>query len=344
MFIAVILGVLFLYFNVFAYGPCYDYKALSLVVSEPTGSLLEISGIIEGGSTEEGVYPEGGSWIVVYAVTDLQYSIDGGSWNSFGFGDWWLTQEGYNGCEGSYQLYDYKFNKKIDISGLSDGTHTISVKVIGGGPCPNQDIVKTETFLKYSPESPSIVPLSPMGYFNILNPNPKFEGQVRDDNGLKVHAHFQVIGSGSFVGSEVNSGEISSFGPATFFEDGTYFWYSWAENSIGLISSDSEIYTFTRDTVFPNASISYPNGNFCNSSIPVLLIESDERTGISEGNVEVRSRLIGGTWGSWTTNGIPSSGKTTDDFFILQILVANTNFATASLMAQEIFPNGFLAE
>lgn len=267
-------------------------------------------------------------------ITSFQYRFDdAGNWTDLIYPlTWYDSSLGWDGCyiwtgdpPPNTSLHDmYKFNFSLDVSGFSAGSHYLNLRVTetstheappwGGG----EPYTYTQTYysnLNFTKAGgPTVNPISPMGYLNFLNPDPVFRAQVTDDNDLQVHAHFQVIGSGSFAGSIVNSGEISSIGPVTFFEDGTYLWYAWAENSIGTISSDSDTYAFTRDTVLPIASISYPIGNTFNVNIPVNLYESDERTGVSEGNVQVRSRIINGTWGSWGVGGVPDSGNTLNDF------------------------------
>jgi len=229
------------------------------------------------------------------SIGAVEYNLDNGAWADVD--DLNRVQDpttcnclcqpyGCSDCQGEVII------ARVDVSQLELGTHTVSFRFATS--CSTTYITDSCTFT--IAELPSIAPISPMGYLNSANPNPLFQARVRDDNGSLVRAYFQVVGSGSFVGNQVNSMEISSVGPITFFEDGTYFWYGWAENSLGLISSDSAIYAFTRDTVPPIADIQYTEGTIANTSIHITLIEADERTGIASGLVE--ASVNGGNWTS----------------------------------------------
>ena len=251
-----------------------------------------------------------------------------------------ISETGLSGCyiwtgcclQEQYMYNMYSFDFTLNVSALSVGNHTLNLRAKeewshDGGFSPNNsgiwfdpyDFVNTiyenVPFAKNGSPGISLVSPGNGSYVSSGNPDPIFSATVTDPNiGQSLFAHFQVAGFGEYDGSTATTPGISSWGPVAGFNDGTYFWRAYAQDEAGATSSWSGYWSFTRDTILPTASISYPINDSYDINIPVILFESDERTGISEGNAQVRSRLVGGTWGLWGIAGIPSSGITIDDF------------------------------
>jgi len=142
-----------------------------------------------------------------------------------------------------------------------------------------------------------------------INYNPTFQATVSDPDGEKVKAYFNVSGYGDGWGNLVNSGQTSSWG-AVAISDGEYWWRAYAQDIRGLNSDWSGYWLLRKDIINPLASIDQENGVSPDASIWVNLTESDERSGIAEGDVDVKINGSGG----WTNNGLPNGGSTINNF------------------------------
>ncbi|HRY76917.1 MAG TPA: hypothetical protein P5524_02030, partial [Candidatus Paceibacterota bacterium] len=112
----------------------YSPGSLDLNVSPSNATTsIKISGGIEGGESDEGLCGSGRCEnFVVYQVAQVQYQIDNGSWVSLAeLSDWGQTVPGSNtNCStcAVEHVYEYKYSKDIDVSGLKGGTHTVTVQ------------------------------------------------------------------------------------------------------------------------------------------------------------------------------------------------------------------------
>lgn len=98
--------------------------------------------------------------------------------------------------------------------------------------------------------------------------------------------------------------------------DGTHMIYLKARYEIGREWTTGGL-SFTIDTIPPTCNIVYTNGWELPSragSINVQLTENDSESGVQSGNVDVRTRAYGGSFGSWGNTGLPSGGSTINDF------------------------------
>ncbi len=148
-----------------------------------------------------------------------------------------------------------------------------------------------------------------------INYNPTFQATVSDPDNNQVRAHFDITSFGTGISSYVNSGQTASWGPVAI-ADGDWWWRAKAQDTDGLFSASTAYWLLRKDTVKPVAIIDQENGESIDNLIWVNLTESDERSGIAEGDVDVR---ING--GAWTNTGLPNGGSTTDDFIYTAVSV-----------------------
>jgi PKD repeat protein len=273
-------------------------------------------------------------------IISFEYQFDNsGTWESCPIWES-MPSFGMDGCYVWTELIDeifthdyYWFDFVLDVSALSPGNHFLSLRATerfdhsGGvsewrdsGPFDPYTFIntfgKSLNFAKNGSPGISLVGPENGSYVSSGNPEPTFSAIVTDPNiNQPLFAHFEVSGfNPDSVGSTTITPGTSSWGPVAGMDDGTYIWRGYAEDSVGATSSWSGYWSFTKDTMLPYASISYPFGSYDNTTIPITLIELDERTSVVQGDVQMRSRIINGTWSTWGTSGLPNSGTTTADF------------------------------
>jgi len=120
-----------------------------------------------------------------------------------------------------------------------------------------------------------------------INYNPVYQAQVSDPQGEKVRAYFEFnSGVPNGWGNQVDSNAISRYNPTT--PDGTFQWRAYAQDTSGKTSNWSSYWTVKKDTVLPIASIDQPNGVTSSVNFLIVLNESDNSSGIWEGDVDYR--------------------------------------------------------
>ena len=121
-----------------------------------------------------------------------------------------------------------------------------------------------------------------------INYNPTFQAQVSDpDVDDDVRAYFNISGYGNGWGNWVANGGTSQWGPVGIPDTNGYWWRAYTQDSPGLTSPWSGYWLVKKDTVAPTRSISYPTGTIDYTSFTVTLTESDDRSGINTGAVDV---------------------------------------------------------
>ena len=176
---------------------------------------------------------------------------------------------------------------------LSAGTHTVrfSYTVKEGGVNSARFVGFPVPLLLNKP--PNTPDLQYPDHNVWLNYNPTYGARVTDSDGDNVRAYFQVSGWKAGWSNWVSSGGTSTWSEGTL-PDGTYSWRAYAQDSKGANSGWSGYWTVKKDTVKPTASIDQENGISRDIYIWVKLTESDERSGVKEGDVDVR--IDGDSW------------------------------------------------
>ncbi|MCD6399814.1 hypothetical protein J7L85_03385, partial [candidate division WOR-3 bacterium] len=148
------------------------------------------------------------------------------------------------------------------------------------------------------------------------NQTPTFEARVSDNDGDRVKAYFQIIAdlNGNSIldeneiwegyGNLVSSGNISSWTPSNLPDFYPFSWKAKAIDEDGRSSGWSGWWQFGKDTIPPQAQISYNLECASSTNFPVSLTESDELSGIDQGQVQIS--INGGSWQNYKT--------TTEDF------------------------------
>jgi len=183
------------------------------------------------------------------------------------------------------------------------GTYTAKVEATRGG------LTATDTVnivVSDSTNTPPNVPVlqSPLNSADPMNSawintDPTFQALVTDPDGDKVKAYFSVLGYGSSLGSLVNSGQVSSWGPINLGACFQNYWRAYAIDEHDLGSAWSGYWLVQMDKGVPTAAISYAATSE-QSAFPVTLTESDACSGILTGDVDVRSKLVSSpAWSSY---------------------------------------------
>jgi PKD repeat protein len=269
-------------------------------------------------------FAESGTTYVSGDITDFEYRFDNfGTWTPFQYYvDWgpfsvtpitpicisctpcWFTEP--------QMYYMYAFGPlSLPVSGLSVGNHTLNLRAreewsYAGGIDPSG-----YTYIGWMYQDvpfarngwPGIELLGPANgsYLNIANPNPNFQARVTDPNiNQPLRAHFQVNGFGEYDGTVTTTPGTSEWNP-TLLVDGTYTWRAYASDSSEANSSWSEYWSFTKDTIAPTADIQYDEGTVTTTSIPLRLIETDERTGVVAGTAITQVSINGGAFSTINT-------------------------------------------
>jgi len=123
---------------------------------------------------------------------------------------------------------------------------------------------------------------------------PIFRAMVSDPDGEQVRAHFNIVGYGSGVGTWVESGGISEWGPINLGDCAEYSWRAYAEDISGLEGGWYGYWRVKVDTGAPSSTISYTIGTISDITFSVYLEESGGCFGTVEGNVDVS--IDGGVW------------------------------------------------
>ena len=153
-----------------------------------------------------------------------------------------------------------------------------------------------------------------------INQNPTLTVRVSDPNNKQVRAEFELYAD--FNGNrKIDEGEyfyyLSDFYPSgsniswsLSLPDFTpYTWRARARNEDGYWSDWPQFWTFHKDTIPPQAQISYNLECATSSNFPVYLEESDNLAGIKQGLVQIS--IEGGDWQDYkqTTEDFTYSGK-----------------------------------
>jgi len=157
-----------------------------------------------------------------------------------------------------------------------------------------------------------------------INYNPTFQATVSDPDGNQVRAHFDITDYGTGISGYVNSGQTASWGPIAIPDYGTgpngeWYWRAKAQDTDGLFSPYTAYWIMRKDTVPPTAVLDQENGESADNLIWVNLTETDDRSGIAEGDVDVR---ING--GAWTNTGLPNGGSTINNFIYTATATSST--------------------
>ncbi|MBZ9572729.1 hypothetical protein KJA17_00850 [Patescibacteria group bacterium] len=185
------------------------------------------------------------------------------------------------------KLNDGNYNYKV----WPDSTTKYTATCTGGGGKVSDSI--TITVKNKVPNVPTLI-APPHNVW--INYNPTFKARVSDPEGDNVRAKFGVDGYGEFWGNWVASGKISQ--SAQSISDGTYNWRALAQDSYGDTGNWSGYWKLKKDTVKPSAILDQENGVSLDTSIWVNLSESDDRSGIAQGDVDLR--INGGSWKNYS--------------------------------------------
>ncbi len=205
------------------------------------------------------------------AVGDVDVRINGGSWTHYSNTTSNFT---YTGSDGN--TYEFRYRVQDNAGNWSsfdyDGSVTIQLSPV------NQ-----------APNTPTLV-APPHNTW--INYNPNFQARVSDPDGGNVRAYFSS--PASRWGGWVSSGGTSSTGSIGVSDTSGRSWRAYAQDPDGATSSWSGWRTLKKDTVVPSRNIDQENGTSTNTSIWVNLTESDARSGVAVGDVDVR--INGGSW------------------------------------------------
>jgi len=208
---------------------------------------------------------------------DVDVRINGGSWQDYSNTTSDFT---YSGSFGN--TYEFRYQVQDNAGNWSGFAYDGSV------------------YITDSPNTPTLIVPSDNTWINY---NPTFQAQISDPDGDNVSADFNISGYGDGLGNEVSSGSISSWGPVSI-PDGTYSWRARAYDEYGVYGDYSGYWTLKKDTTPPSTSLDQPNGAINQTSFTVILTESDNLSGVSTGDVDVR--INGGSWQNYS--------NTTSDF------------------------------
>jgi len=132
-----------------------------------------------------------------------------------------------------------------------------------------------------------------------MNYSPDFTARVSDPNvSDTIRAIFELTGYGTYNGNYVANPGTSGYDPGSM-GDGEYWWRAFAQDNQGAVSAWTNYWWFGKDTVIPTASIDQENGTSPDLNISVALTEADDRSGVAEGDVEVR--INSGVWTDYST-------------------------------------------
>lgn len=141
-----------------------------------------------------------------------------------------------------------------------------------------------------------------------INYNPTYRADVSDPNsGDTVYAFFDFVsGPPDGNGSSGVTPHQSRYTPST--PDGEYQWRAKGVDNKGAESAYTAYWTVRKDTVWPSSTLDQENGISTDNLIWVNLTESDDRSGVAEGDVDVR--VNGGSWQACDQG----CGSTTNNF------------------------------
>ena len=188
-------------------------------------------------------------------------------------------------------------------SGLGDHIYTVNCNGCGGSV---SDSVKV-TVTNNPPNAPQLqAPLNNTW----INYNPTFQAVASDPDGDQVKVCFDLDSNGScdhWAGLGP-SGSIFSW-LTTIGDTSGRSWRAKAQDSFGAESGWSGSWTLKKDTVKPIAILNQENGYSPDTSIWVNLSESDDRSGIKQGDVDIS--INDGPWQNLynTTNNFTYTGQ-----------------------------------
>ncbi|MEK7610781.1 MAG: hypothetical protein AAB486_00215, partial [Patescibacteria group bacterium] len=204
------------------------------------------------------------------ASGEVQVSVNSGGWTNYANTISDLT---YTGSSGN--SYQFRYQTRDNASNYSSWS-------TGG-------IVT----LNRPPNAPNTVTPNSPPYDTWINYNPTFSAVVSDPDGNNVRAYFYSP-AGTW-GAWATSGGTSSTGALSVADTSGTWWAAYAQDSYGATSGDSSWRYLKKDTVAPSSTVSYTTGVIAGPGIPVTLTESDDRSGVASGEVQVSVNS-----GGWT--------------------------------------------
>jgi len=249
------------------------------------------------------------SWYDQYAVSEVKwYLYQGGSFLRSGDADFTTSQEAIDGtctgnCEG--RLWTGRFDTGR-IGGLEDNKR-YRVKVCAKAyPGYNPGCESCQFDVRIN-DAPSIELREP--YHDVwINYTPWFRGAIRDPDFPNDSARaYYSLPNGSGVGGSNASGwgnwvstnnDISEYRPY-WLSDGQWWWRAYAQDEAGAWSGWTSYWLVKKDEVKPSATLDQENGYSSDTSIWVKLTESDDRSGVATGDVDVQ--INDGAWQDYAT-------------------------------------------
>ena len=170
----------------------------------------------------------------------------------------------------------------------------------------NSPITGTSPILEvtfYNPGNVPTIELNSPSHLIWVNYIPTFKAKIYDEDFPEenARAYFEISGTiSSGWGEYINSnGAVSSYKPVVL-PDGQWWWRAYAQDDAGNQSDWTEYWLIGKDTVSPAATINYTLGTIDHLTFQITLTESDDRSGIAEGDVDIKTSSDGGrTWGDW---------------------------------------------
>jgi len=131
-----------------------------------------------------------------------------------------------------------------------------------------------------------------------VNYIPTFKAKIYDDDfpDENAKAYFEILSvpKESGWGDEINiNGAVSKYTPSSL-ADGEWWWRAYARDDAGNESAWTDSWLIKKDTVDPVAILDQENGVSSDTSVWVNLRETDDASGIAEGDVDVR--INNGVW------------------------------------------------
>jgi hypothetical protein len=214
-------------------------------------------------------------------------------------GRWWFYSSDIDDFDFAGQDgYSYQFRYRVqDLAGnWSDYIEggTVSIRITNPPDTPVLQAPPNNTWINY---------------------DPTFQAQITDLDNDDVQAYFSITDDGADWGNWVESGGISEWGPVDLGtcsihdgEDG-YQWQAYVQDIRNLTSDWTGYWLVRVDKNAPTSSINYPTGTIDYTTFTVSLTESDDCSGVSNGDVEIS--IDEGGWQSYsnTTNDFDYTGE-----------------------------------
>ena len=196
------------------------------------------------------------------------------------------------------------------------GTSYYDWSCINGG-CISEEFTNDP---RCSPQKPNVPELVSPPDDSWINQNPTLIVRVSDPNNKQVRVEFELyadFNGNRKIDIENEDKREYFYHLSDFYPSGSniswsldlpdftlYSWHARARNEDGYWSDWSQYWTFHKDTIPPQAQISYNLECVSSSNFPVYLEESDELSGIEQGLVQIS--IEGGAW--------QDHKQTTEDF------------------------------